>query len=44
MQCLWLLQEEGDSFVRQSKFALALKRFHQIFAVSSSSVFLARQN
>lgn len=33
MQCLWLLHEEGDSLVRQRKFALALKRYHQIFAV-----------
>lgn len=37
MQCLWLLEEEGDSYVRQSKYALALKRYHQIFAVSFSS-------
>lgn len=34
MQCLWLLQEEGESFVRQGRFALALKRYHQIFDVS----------
>ena len=34
MQCLWFIQEEGASYSRQHKYALALKRFHQIFAVS----------
>lgn len=34
MQALWLLHEEGLSYTRQEKFALALKRYHQIFNVS----------
>jgi hypothetical protein len=42
MQCLWVLQEEGESFVRQGKFALALKRYHQMFDVSGSSLLVAR--
>ncbi|KAL8280686.1 hypothetical protein RQP46_007009 [Phenoliferia psychrophenolica] len=33
MQCLWFLQEEGQSFERQAKYALALKRYHQIFNI-----------
>lgn len=33
MQCLWFLEEEGVSFTRQKKFALALKRYQQIFDV-----------
>ncbi|KAI5478629.1 hypothetical protein MNV49_004771 [Pseudohyphozyma bogoriensis] len=33
MQALWVLEEEGKSFARQSKFNLALKRYHQMFNV-----------
>lgn len=33
MQALWLLHEEGLSYTRQEKFALALKRYHQIFNI-----------
>ncbi|ORY88359.1 NMDA receptor-regulated protein 1-domain-containing protein [Leucosporidium creatinivorum] len=31
MQCLWILEEEAKSFIRQNNHALALKRYHQIF-------------
>lgn len=34
MQCLWILEEEAKSFIRQNNHALALKRYHQIFKVS----------
>lgn len=33
MQCLWILQEEAGSFLRQKKYARALKRYHQMFKV-----------
>lgn len=35
MQCLWILQEEAESYVRQKKYARALKRYHQMFKVSA---------
>jgi len=35
MQCLWILEEEAKSFIRQNNHALALKRYHQIYKVSS---------
>ncbi|SCZ97206.1 BZ3500_MvSof-1268-A1-R1_Chr4-2g07060 [Microbotryum saponariae] len=31
MQCLWILQEEAQSFLRQGKEAMALKRYHKLF-------------
>jgi len=33
MQCVWYLTEDGESYLRQRKIGLALKRFHQILAV-----------
>ncbi|GAA5916478.1 hypothetical protein JCM5296_005897 [Sporobolomyces johnsonii] len=33
MQCLWFLQEEGDSYLRQQKWGLALKRYTQILDI-----------
>lgn len=30
MQCMWYLTEDGQSYLRQRKLGLALKRFHQI--------------
>lgn len=33
MQCLWILQEEAESFSRQGNHGVALKRWHQIFKV-----------
>jgi tetratricopeptide (TPR) repeat protein len=36
MQCMWFLTEDGESYARQGKFGLALKRFtsiHNIFDV-----------
>jgi N-alpha-acetyltransferase 15/16, NatA auxiliary subunit len=33
MQCVWYLTEDGQSYLRQRKLGLALKRFHQILAI-----------
>ena len=33
MQCLWYLTEDGQSYLRQRKLGLALKRFHQILNI-----------
>jgi len=33
MQCLWYLTEDGQSYLRQRKLGLALKRFQQCLAV-----------
>lgn len=33
MQCVWYLTEDGQSFLRQRKLGLALKRFHQILNI-----------
>ncbi|GAA6030814.1 hypothetical protein JCM8097_008889 [Rhodosporidiobolus ruineniae] len=33
MQCLWFLQEEGDTFVAKEDWGRALKRYHQIFDI-----------
>ena len=33
MQCVWYLTEDGQSYLRQRKLGLALKRFHQILNV-----------
>ena len=33
MQCIWYLTEDGQSYLRQRKLGLALKRFHQMFNV-----------
>ncbi|KAF2002847.1 N-alpha-acetyltransferas-like protein 15 [Amniculicola lignicola CBS 123094] len=30
MQCMWFLTEDGDAYVRQCDYGLALKRFHSI--------------
>jgi len=33
MQCMWFALEDGESYMRQGKFGLALKRFHTIWKV-----------
>jgi len=33
MQCLWFLQEEGDSYAAQQDWGRALRRYHQILDV-----------
>ncbi|OCT52296.1 N-terminal acetyltransferase A complex subunit nat1 [Cladophialophora carrionii] len=33
MQCVWYLVEDGQSYLRQRRIGLALKRFHQVFNV-----------
>ncbi|KAH8652797.1 NMDA receptor-regulated protein 1-domain-containing protein [Tricladium varicosporioides] len=33
MQCVWFLTEDGQSYLRQGKFGLALKRFTAIFNI-----------
>lgn len=33
MQCVWYLTEDGNSYLRQRKIGLALKRFHQILNI-----------
>ena len=33
MQCVWFLTEDGQSYLRQRKLGLALKRFHQLLNV-----------
>ncbi|KAM0752180.1 N-terminal acetyltransferase A, auxiliary subunit [Meredithblackwellia eburnea MCA 4105] len=33
MQCFWFIEEEGLSYARQGKLALALKRYHQIYNI-----------
>lgn len=33
MQCVWFITEDGESYLRQSKFGLALKRFHAILKI-----------
>ena len=33
MQCMWFLFEDGESYLRQSNLALALKRFTSIFNI-----------
>lgn len=33
MQCIWFLTEDGQSYLRQHKLGLALKRFHQILHI-----------
>jgi peptide alpha-N-acetyltransferase len=33
MQCMWFLNEDGQSYLRQGKFGLALKRFTTIFNI-----------
>ena len=30
MQCIWYIMEDGESYLRQGKLGLALKRFHSI--------------
>ncbi|KAL7423428.1 hypothetical protein Q5752_001008 [Cryptotrichosporon argae] len=32
MQCLWFMQAEGDAYARAGNFAMALKRYHNLFA------------
>ena len=36
MQCMWFAIEDGESYMRQKKYGLALKRFHTIWKVQSS--------
>ncbi|KAM0786902.1 hypothetical protein ACM66B_002326 [Microbotryomycetes sp. NB124-2] len=31
MQCLWVIHEEAESYERQGKYAMALKRYQQLF-------------
>ncbi|KAF8474760.1 NMDA receptor-regulated protein 1 [Kalaharituber pfeilii] len=31
MQCVWFLTEDGESYARQKKYGLALKRYHAIW-------------
>ncbi|KAH8149637.1 uncharacterized protein LAJ45_06268 [Morchella importuna] len=33
MQCVWFITEDGESYLRQGKFGLALKRFHAILKI-----------
>jgi len=33
MQCMWFALEDGESYQRQEKYGLALKRFHTIWKV-----------
>lgn len=33
MQCVWFITEDGESYLRQGKFGLALKRFHAIWKI-----------
>ncbi|KKK18615.1 hypothetical protein P175DRAFT_0504325 [Aspergillus ochraceoroseus IBT 24754] len=33
MQCVWYLTEDGESYLRQKKLALALKRFHSVYNI-----------
>lgn len=35
MQCLWFLQEEGDSHRRNGNLAMALKRYQSLATVCS---------
>jgi len=36
MQCLWIMIEEGNYYLKQQKYGKALRRFHQILDVRSS--------
>lgn len=33
MQCTWYLTEDGESYLRQKKLGLALKRFHAVYNI-----------
>ena len=33
MQCVWYITEDGESYYRQGKLGLALKRFHAVFKI-----------
>ena len=33
MQCVWYLTEDGESYLRQGKLALAFKRFQQVYNI-----------
>lgn len=33
MQCVWFITEDGESYLRQGKLGLALKRFHAIWKI-----------
>ncbi|KAL4881574.1 NMDA receptor-regulated protein 1-domain-containing protein [Aspergillus karnatakaensis] len=33
MQCVWYLTEDGESYLRQRKLGLALKRFHAVYNI-----------
>lgn len=33
MQCMWFITEDGESYLRQGKLSLALKRFNSIYTI-----------
>lgn len=33
MQCLWYITEDGESYLRQKRMGLALKRFHAVYNI-----------
>jgi tetratricopeptide (TPR) repeat protein len=33
MQCIWFITEDGESYLRQKKLGLALKRFHSVYNI-----------
>ncbi|KAK6335543.1 hypothetical protein TWF696_002315 [Orbilia brochopaga] len=33
MQCVWYITEDGESYARQGKLGLALKRFHAVYKI-----------
>ncbi|EWC48415.1 hypothetical protein DRE_02184 [Drechslerella stenobrocha 248] len=33
MQCVWYITEDGESYTRQGKLGLALKRFHAVYKI-----------
>ncbi|OQO12244.1 hypothetical protein B0A48_02885 [Cryoendolithus antarcticus] len=33
MQCVWFITEDGESYLRQGKYALALKRFKSVYDI-----------
>jgi hypothetical protein len=41
MQCLWFLQEEGDSYRRNENLAMALKRYQSLATVCLCDTALA---
>jgi len=37
MQCLWILDEEGNQYIKEQNYGKALRRFHQILDVRTTS-------